>query len=89
MTKASRKCTIEFMDGRKLEFTFESLRDESDPVRSAELQRLEDVNNLIVELDDRLMLIPLGNVRTAYLSPTPPMLPSHILRGRIVDSEQP
>jgi hypothetical protein len=72
------------MDGRTLEFTFDSLRDEDDPVRSAELQRLEDIKNLIVELDDRVMLIPLGNVRSASLTPPPAMLPSHIVRGQIV-----
>lgn len=89
MTKPKRYCTIEYMDGRTLEFIFESLRDEEDPTRNAALEGLEGMRNLVVELDAQLMIIPMANVRSISLSPSPAKLLAHIVRGRIVAEKRP
>lgn len=82
MTKPTRYCTLEYMDGHKIEFIFESLRDEEDPSRSFVLENLPSANNLLVELDDQLLIIPMANVRSVSISPSPAKLPGDIVRGR-------
>ncbi len=89
MTKPKRYCTIEYMDGRKLEFIFESLRDEEDPSRNVALEGLDSMRNIVVELDSQLLVMPMANIRSISLSPSPAKLPAHIVRGRVVGQTRP
>lgn len=74
------RCTISFMDGEQLKMSWE--RNEDAVVTSgAIMDKILSNESLAVELEGRLVLIPLQNVRTVEILPAPDKLPQTVIRG--------
>ncbi len=70
--------TVTYMDGKVREFDFTPLPDVSN--QTARLDSILGAPNLVLELENRLMVIPMENVRSLEFSPLPCKLPSRALR---------
>lgn len=46
-----------------------------------DIERAQSHNTMIIELDGKLLMIPHSNIRSVEITPAPPELPKHILRG--------
>ena len=45
-------CTITFMDGKKIQFRFQPIRDEEDPTLGMAIEKLANSQSLVFELED-------------------------------------
>ena len=80
--KPTRFCKITFMDGQTWDFTFEAVKDEGDPTIAGLINSMNEMDNIVFELDGRLTIIPLNNVRSVDVSPAPATLPANVIRAR-------
>ena len=56
--------------------------DQADPVKlAARVEKLLESNNLTVEVDGRLLIIPAHNILSVEVSPAPSKLPDNTIRG--------
>jgi hypothetical protein len=78
-------CTITFMDGKKIQFRFQPIRNEEDPTLGMAVEKLANSQSLVFELEEKLMFVPMNNVRTVEVSPAPAKLPANIIRGAMID----
>jgi hypothetical protein len=77
--KAKSTLTIRFVNGSEQRFEFTRL-EESLSVA----QRFQDVlsaNQLLLELEDRLMVVPFQNILAVEVSPPPPKVRGNVLRN--------
>lgn len=81
--RPNRYCTVKFMDGESMTFSFAAARDDEDPTMGKVIESLTIMNNLVFEVDGRLTMIPLSNVRSVELSPAPSTLPGTVIRARL------
>jgi protein involved in temperature-dependent protein secretion len=79
--------TVRYVSGveQKFEFTAE---EQSNLARMATyLQKLLNSRELIIQLEDRLLIIPFQNIQSLEISPPPPKLPDVTFRNvRLIDS---
>lgn len=61
--RPTRYCTVNFMDGEQMTFSFAAVRDDEDPTLGKIVESLTVMNNLVFEVDGRLTMIPLANVQ--------------------------
>jgi hypothetical protein len=85
--KAKSTLTVRFVNGTEQKFEF------TRPEESASIaQRIQDAlnaNQLLLELDDRLMVVPFQNILTVEISPPPPKVRGHVLRNvRLVEGSK-
>jgi hypothetical protein len=77
-------CTISFVDGDQLKVEWAKQEDASIRARSI-MEKILANENFAIELEGRLVMIPLQNVRTIEVRPAPDKLPETVVRGaRIV-----
>jgi hypothetical protein len=77
-------CTISFVDGEQLSIAWPKREDAS--MRAGRVLEMIMANqSLAIELEGRLVLIPVQNIRTVEVRPAPEKLPDTVIRGaRIV-----
>jgi len=77
--KTKSTLTIRFVNGSEQKFEF------TRPEESASIaQRIQDAlsaNQLLLELEDRLMVVPFQNILTVEVSPAPPKVRGNVLRN--------
>jgi hypothetical protein len=81
--RPTRYCTVNFMDGEQMTFSFAAVKDDEDPTLGKVVESLTVMNNLVFEVDGRLTIIPLANVRSVELSPAPRGLPDSIIKAKL------
>jgi hypothetical protein len=81
--RPTRYCTVNFMDGEQMTFSFAAVKDDEDPTLGKVVESLTVMNNLVFEVDGRLTIIPLANVRSVELSPAPSGLPDSIIKAKL------
>ena len=86
MTSENKRfCKINFIDGKSCRFIYEPVRaDEPSSIGQA-IQELSKNNNLIFQVEGKLIVIPMNNVRSIEISPSPVNLPQTIIKGRYLD----
>jgi hypothetical protein len=82
--KVKSTLTIHFVNGSDQEFEF------TRPEESASIaQRIQDAlsaNQLLLQLEDRLLVVPFQNILTVEVSPPPPKVRGNVLRNlRLVE----
>ena len=73
-------CTISFTDGKQMKIAW-TKPEGSSLNAGAVIEKILSNENLAVELEGRLVLIPLHNVRTIEVRPAPDRLPQTVIRG--------
>ena len=71
--------TIRYMNGTKQKFEYTRTEDALNVA-----SRIQDVlkgNQLLLELEDRFLIIPLNNIQSIEVSPPPAKLPPNTLRN--------
>ena len=77
--KTKGTLTIRFIDGSEQKFEFKRLEESSSIA-----QRIQDAlsaNQLLLELEDRLLVVPFQNILTIEVSPPPPKVRGNVLRN--------
>jgi hypothetical protein len=70
---------IRFVSGKELRFAFDR---EEDQVQAAQrIQEALSAQNLVVELPDRAMVIPISNIEIIEVYPPPPKWPRYAVRN--------
>jgi hypothetical protein len=75
-----RFLTIHFTDGSKLSMTFPQQSDDFSQIASR-VQKALDANQLAIEVDDELFVIPMNNIKYLQVNPVPEKLPDTVIRG--------
>jgi hypothetical protein len=74
------RCTISFLDGTQLKLVWEKQKEAA--LRSASLiEKVLNSESFAVELEGRLVIVPIQNIRTMEVSPAPEKLPQMVVRG--------
>ena len=84
-TNPRRYCTIHFMDGQSMRFIFEALKPEGDPTVGMAVEDFLKTKNLIFELDNKLTIIPMNNVRSIEVFPAPSNLPQKVIKAKSLE----
>jgi hypothetical protein len=84
-SKDKRSCIINFVNGEPLRFTYEPVRlDEVTSLIQA-IGEMSQTNNLIFNIEGKLIIIPMNNVRSIEISPSPVNLPWSVIKGKYLD----
>lgn len=70
--------TIRYMNGNEQKFEYDRTEDELN--LASKIQELLRGNQVLLELEDRLLIIPFQNIQSTEVSPSPAKLPSNVLR---------
>lgn len=74
-----KTCTILFNDGTALKLQYEG---QLDPMTgAATLDEILRRNSFAIEVDGKLEVFPLANIRSITIDPSPDKLPANITRG--------
>jgi len=79
MTK-KRFLTVHFTDGSKLSMSFPQQTDDFSQIANR-VQKALDANQLAIELDGELFVIPMNNIKYLQVNPAPEKLPDSVIRG--------
>jgi hypothetical protein len=77
--KTKSTLTIRFVNGYEEKFEFTHLEESLNIA-----QRIQDAlnaNQLLLELEDRLLIVPFQNILTVEISPPPPKVRGNVLRN--------
>jgi hypothetical protein len=78
---ASKKfLTIHFTDGTKLLLTFPKQEDDFHQI-AKRVQKALDADQLAIEVDGDLIVVPMSNVKYLQVSPAPEKLPDSVIQG--------
>ena len=72
--------TIFFMDGSKMSLKWPRQTDEATTISSKVKAALE-LDNLMVEVDGDILIIPMRNIKYIQITPAPLTLPVGVIRG--------
>jgi hypothetical protein len=72
-------CTISFVDGTQLKLVWPR-PEEPDARLAGMLERILTNESIAVEVEGRLMIIPVNNIKTMEVSPAPEKLPAMVIR---------
>jgi len=75
-----RFVTIHFIDGSKLSATFPQQSDTFSQIASR-VKKALDANQLAIEIDGELFVIPMNNVKYLQVNPAPEKLPDSVIRS--------
>jgi len=81
-----RFLTIHYNDGSKLSLTFPQQADDFSQIASR-VQKALDANQLAIEVDGELFVIPMSNVKYLQVNPAPPKLPDTVIRNARLRSD--
>lgn len=71
--------TIRLMNGRILKFTYPRAGDDAENRHLTE--RLFDARQLVLQMDERTIVIPVDNIMMIEIRPSVTRLPDHAIRG--------
>lgn len=77
--KAKGALTIRYVNGSEQKFEFTRLEESLSVGES--IQDVLSANQLLLELEDRLMVVPFQNILTVEVSPPPPQVRGNVLRN--------
>lgn len=72
-------CTISFTDGTHLKLVWQR-PEESDTRVASMLEELLSNESVALEVEGRLMIIPVSNIKMLEVSPSPEKLPAMVVR---------
>jgi len=73
--------TIRYVNGTEQKFEYARLKDDSDILSAASrIQDMLKANQILFELEDRFLIIPLQNVLNIEVSPSPVKLPLNTVK---------
>jgi hypothetical protein len=72
-------CTISFVDGTQLKLAWPR-PEEPDARLAGMLEKILTNESIAVEVEGRLMIIPVNNIKTMEVSPAPEKLPATVIR---------
>ena len=75
-----RFLTVYFTDGSKMSVTFPQQSDDISEI-AGRVQKALDANQLAIEIDGELFVIPMSNVKYVQVNPAPENLPETVIRG--------
>ncbi|WP_455233876.1 hypothetical protein [Thiogranum longum] len=75
----NRALTIHFTDTTKLSFIFPQQADEN--IMAQKVKQLLDNEQLAIEADESLFVIPMSNVKYLQAYPAPSKLPDNVIQG--------
>jgi hypothetical protein len=78
-----RFLTIHFNDGSKLAVTVPQQSDTFSQIASR-VQKALDANQLAIEIDGELFVIPMNNVKYLQVNPAPEKLPDTVIRSGVL-----
>lgn len=81
-----RFLTIHFTDGSKMSMTFPQQAQDAHQMAS-KIQKSLDANQLAVEVEGELFMIPKNNIKYLQVSPTPEIMPDSVIRGAVLEPE--
>ena len=73
-------CTISFIDGTQLKLEWTRPK-EQDPRLSEMIEKVLANKSFAVEIEGRLVIIPVHNIKTIEVSPSPDNLPVMVVSG--------
>ena len=76
----TRYMTIHFTDGAKLSVTFPKQTQDDFQIASR-IQKALDANQLALEVDGEMFVVPMNSVKYLQVSPAPKKLPDSVIRG--------
>ena len=80
-----RYLSINFVGGESLRFTYEPVRPDEVTSIGQAIQEMSQTNNLIFHVEGKLVLIPMNNVQSIEISPSPKNLPRSIIKAKYTD----
>jgi hypothetical protein len=75
-----RFLTIHFTDSSKLTVTFPRQTDDFSQI-AGRVQKALDANQLAIEIDGELFVVPGNNIKYLQVNPAPEMLPDTVIHG--------
>ena len=76
----ARYMTIHFTDGSKMSVTFPK-QTPDDFQMASRIQKALDANQLALEVDGEMFVVPMNGVKYLQVSPAPEKLPDSVIRG--------
>ena len=80
-----RYLNINFAGGESLRFTYDPVRPDEVTSIGQAIQEMSQTNNLIFHVEGKLVLIPMNNVQSIEISPSPKNLPRSIIKAKYID----
>ena len=77
--RKNRALTVHFTDATKLSFIFPQQSDEN--VMAQRVKEILSREQLAIEADESLFVIPMSNVRYVQAYPAPDKLPENVIQG--------
>ena len=85
--KVKSTLTIRFVNGSEQKFEF--IRPEESASIAQRIQDALSANQLLLELEDSLLVVPFQNILTVEVSPPPPKVRGNVLRNvRLVEGSK-
>ena len=81
-----RFLTVHFTDGSKLSVTFPQQSDDFNQIASR-VQKALDANQLAIEIDGELFVVPMNNVKYLQVNPAPEKLPESVIHSGALKSD--
>ncbi len=81
-----RFLTIFFTDGSKLSVTFPQQGGDPHQIVSR-VQKALDANQLSIEIEGELYVVPMSSIKYLQLSPSPEKMPEIVIRGGVLKSD--
>jgi len=80
-----RFCKINFIDGESMHFIFEPVHADEASSMGQAIREISQNNNLIFQLEGKIVIVPMNNVRSIEVSPSPKNLPQSIIKAQYLD----
>ncbi len=75
---------IHYIDGSQMQVEY--VREEEVSSIAARIEKALESNQLLIELEDRLLVVPVSNIKYFEVTPTPPKLPKITIRhARLIE----
>ena len=76
---------IHYTDGSKM--LVEYIREEEVSSIATRIEKAIESNEVLIELEDRLLVVPLNNLKYIEITPAPPKLPKFTIRhARLIEN---
>ena len=76
-----RKMTVHFNNGSKLELTFPTQIRNSNAAVLEGIKKMMDSDQVIIEAEGRLIVIPWASIKQLEVTPVPPALPFGVIKN--------
>ena len=82
----TRQMTIHFTDGSRLSVAFPK-QSQDNLQMASRIQKALDANQLAIEVDGEMFVVPMSNVKYLQITPVPEKLPDSVIRGASLKHE--